>query len=94
MGRCYLGDQDVSHVPRGDDQRGDQAAGGGASGGARERRVGDGRRGGASVRPADRRAPPETQRCPQDGEDEREGTRMNLKSLSSFSSREEGGNIF
>lgn len=64
MGCCYLGDEDISHVPRGDDQRGNQAAGGGASGGAREGRVGDGRRGGACVRPADRRAPPETQRRP------------------------------
>lgn len=74
MGCRCLGDEDISHVPRGDDQRGNQAAGGGASGGTREGRVGDGRRGGACVRPADRRAPPETQRRPQDGEDEREGT--------------------
>lgn len=60
MGCRCLGDEDISHVPRGDDQRGNQAAGGGASGGTREGRVGDGRRGGACVRPADRRAPPET----------------------------------
>ncbi len=74
MGCCYLGDEDISHVPRGDDQCGNKAAGGGASGGTCEGRVGDGWRGGACVWTADRRAPPKTQRRPQDGEDEREGT--------------------
>lgn len=73
MGCCCLGDEDISYVPRGDDQRRNQAAGGGAAGGAREGRVRDWRRGGACVWPADRRAPPETQRRPQDGENEREG---------------------
>lgn len=81
MGCCYLGDEDVSHVPRGDDQRGNQAAGRGAPGGPREGCVGDERRGGAGVRPADRRAPPKTQRRPQDGEDEGEGTGGRLNSL-------------
>lgn len=73
----YQGDEDVSHVQRGDDQRGDQAAGGGAAGGPREGRVRVGRRGGACVRPTDRGAPPEAQRRPQDGEDEREGKLLN-----------------
>lgn len=72
--RC-LGDEDLPHVPRRNDQRRGQAAGGGASGGTREGRVGDGRRRRAGVRPANRGAPPETQRRPQDGEDEREGKR-------------------
>lgn len=70
--RC-LGDEDISHVPRGDDQRRDQTAGGGAPGGAREGRDGHQRRRGARLRPADRGAPPEAQRRPQDGEDEGEG---------------------
>lgn len=73
MGCCYLGDEDISHVPCGDDQCRSQAAGGGASGRPREGCVGEQWRGGACVRPANRRAPPETQRRPQDGEDEREG---------------------
>lgn len=73
MGCCCLGDEDVSHVPRGDDQRGNQAAGGGASGGTREGLVGDGRRRGAHVQPPDRRTPPETECSPEDGEDEGEG---------------------
>lgn len=69
----YLGDEDISHVQRGDDQRGNQAAGGGASGGTCEGRDGDRRRRGACVRPTDRGAPPETQCRTQDGEDEGEG---------------------
>lgn len=78
MGCCFLGDEDISHVPRGDDQRGDKAARGGASGGTREGRDGDERRRGARVRTADRRTPSETQRRPQDGEDEGEGTTLSF----------------
>lgn len=68
------GDEDISHVSRGNHQRRNQAEGGGASGGAGEGRVWGRRRRGARLQPADRGAPPETQCCPQDGEDEGEGT--------------------
>lgn len=76
----YPGDEDISHVQRGDDQRRSQASGGGAPGGPREGRFGNRRRRGACVRPANRGAPPEAQRCPQDGEDEREGESVVNKS--------------
>lgn len=82
MGCFYIGDEDISHVPCGDDQCRSEAAGGGASGRPREGCVREQWGSGACVRPANRRAPPETQRRPQDGEDEREGRSINCIHIS------------
>lgn len=71
-GLWLLGDEDIPHVPWGDAERGDQAEGCRASGGGWQ--SGAWRGGGAAIRHAYRGTPPETQRRPQDGEDEGEGT--------------------